>query len=184
LGRRDDALAMAARHAELHRESPDPDIRGEAHRLVGMTSGSPAEGEAAFIAAHRAHADGLDGFSAARTRLAHGHWLRRSGERLAAREQLRAASDAFRAMGLDLWVRRAEAELAATGSTARRGPQRDAALTSQETRVAIHVARGMTNREIAAALFLSPRTVEHHVTSVLRKRGLRSRVELAAAFSS
>lgn len=66
----------------------------------------------------------------------------------------------------------------------RRGPQRDAALTSQETRVALFVARGMTNREITAALFLSPKTVEHHVTSVLRKRGLRSRVELAAAFAS
>jgi DNA-binding NarL/FixJ family response regulator len=86
-------------------------------------------------------------------------------------------------MGLDLWVGRADSELAATGSTARRGPQRDAALTSQETRVALFVARGMTNREIAAALFLSPRTVEHHVTGVLRKRGLRSRVELAAAFA-
>ena len=48
----------------------------------------------------------------------------------------------------------------------------------------MHVARGLTNREIAAALFLSPKTVEHHVTSVLRKRGLRSRVELAAAFKS
>ena len=111
-------------------------------------------------------------------------WLRRAGERLAAREQLRTAADAFRTMGLDLWVNRAESELAATGSTARRGPQRDAALTSQETRVAMHVARGLTNREIAAALFLSPKTVEHHVTSVLRKRGLRSRVELAAAFKS
>ena len=74
--------------------------------------------------------------------------------------------------------------VSATGSTARRGPDRGAALTSQETRVALFVARGMTNREIAAALFLSPRTVEHHVTSVLRKQGLRSRVELAAAFGS
>jgi hypothetical protein len=45
-------------------------------------------------------------------------------------------------------------------------------------------AKGLTNREIAAALFLSPRTVEHHVTSVLRKRGLNSRVELAAEFAS
>ena len=77
-----------------------------------------------------------------------------------------------------------ETELTATGSTARRGPQRDAALTSQETRVALFAAKGLTNREIAAALFLSPRTVEHHVTSVLRKRGLNSRVELAAEFAS
>ena len=49
--------------------------------------------------------------------------------------------------------------------------------------MALLVARGLANREIAAALFLSPKTVEHHVTAVLRKRGLRSRTELAAAFS-
>ena len=178
LGRRDDALDITARHTALHRDSPDADIRAEAHRLAAMTAYDEAAAQAEFEAAHRAHADGIDAFSAARTRLAHGQRLRRAGERLAAREQLRAAGDAFRGMGLDLWVGRAEGELAATGSTARRGPQRDAALTSQETRVALFVARGLTNREIAAALFLSPRTVEHHVTSVLRKRGLRSRVEL------
>lgn len=184
LGRRDEALDITARHAELHRDSQDPDVRAEAHRLAAMLADNLADAEAEFQAAHRAHAAGMDAFSAARTRLVHGQRLRRAGERLAAREQLRTAADAFRAMGLDLWVSRAESELAATGSTARRGPQRDAALTSQETRVALHVARGLTNREIASALFLSPKTVEHHVTSVLRKRGLRSRVELAAAFTS
>ncbi len=184
LGRRADAVDLAERHVARHRDAAEPDIRAEAHRLAGMTTDAPADAEAAFEAAHRAHAAGVDAFSAARTRLAHGQRLRRSGERLAAREQLRAAADAFRSMGLDLWVGRADDELAATGSTARRGPDRGAALTSQETRVALFVARGMTNREIAAALFLSPRTVEHHVTSVLRKQGLRSRVELAAAFGS
>ena len=56
-------------------------------------------------------------------------------------------------------------------------------LTSQETRVALLVARGMTNREVAAALFLSPKTVEHHLGAVLRKRGLRSRTELARAIA-
>ena len=56
-------------------------------------------------------------------------------------------------------------------------------MTSQETRVAIMVARGLSNKEIAAALFLSPKTVEHHVSSALRKRGLRTRTELAVAFS-
>ncbi|HEY5881002.1 MAG TPA: AAA family ATPase [Nakamurella sp.] len=184
LGRGPEALDIAARHAELHRDSTDPDIRAETHRLAGMTADNLIDAEAEFQAAHRAHAAGIDPFSAARTRLAHGQRLRRAGERRAAREQLRTAADAFRLMGLDLWVGRAESELAATGSTVRRGPQRGAALTSQETRVALFVARGMTNREIAAALFLSPRTVEHHVTSVLRKQGLRSRVELAAAVTS
>ena len=60
---------------------------------------------------------------------------------------------------------------------------RDEPLTSQETRVALLVARGMTNKEVAAALFLSPKTVEHHLGSVFRKRGLRSRTELARAFA-
>jgi len=184
LHRPDDADDITARHAELHRDSPDPDIRGEVLRLAGMTTQNLPEAMTFFEAAHLAHTAGYDTFSAARTRLLHGQRLRRAGERRAAREQLRLAAEAFRLMGLTLWVRRAEAELAATGSTARRGPQRDAALTSQETRVALFVAKGLTNREIAAALFLSPRTVEHHVTSVLRKRGLNSRVELAAEFAS
>lgn len=184
LGRHRDALDLVSRHSALHLDSADPDIRAEAHRLVAMTCATETGADAAFAAAHEAHAGGIDRFSAARTRLAHGQRLRRSGERLAAREQLRMAADAFRDMGLDLWVGRAEGELAATGATARRGPRRDATLTSQETRVALYVARGLTNREIAAALFLSPRTVEHHVSSVLRKRGLRSRVELAADFST
>ncbi len=121
---------------------------------------------------------GFDAFSAARTRLAHGQRMRRAGERIAAREQLRTAADAFRAIGLDLWVNRAESELAATGSSAGRGPQRDAALTSQETRVAMHVARGLTNREIAAALSISVKTVESHVSAVLRKLQLSTRHEL------
>ena len=184
LQRQGDARDIAERHAELHRDSPDPHIRGEVLRLAGMTTQNLPDALSHFEAAHAAHATGFDTFSAARTRLAHGQRLRRAGERRAAREQLRAAADSFRLMGLTLWVRRAETELTATGSTARRGPQRDAALTSQETRVALFAAKGLTNREIAAALFLSPRTVEHHVTSVLRKRGLNSRVELAAEFAS
>ena len=77
------------------------------------------------------------------------------------------------------------AELAATGERVRsRTAAGDTALTSQETRVALLVAQGMTNREVATSLFLSPKTVEHHLGSVLRKRGLRSRTELARDFAS
>ncbi len=92
----------------------------------------------------------------------------------------RSRTAAIAAMDLTLWVQRATAELAATGETVR--PRRrvaNAPLTSQETRVALLVARGLTNREVAAALFLSPKTVERHLSSVYRKRGLRSRTELA-----
>jgi DNA-binding NarL/FixJ family response regulator len=55
-------------------------------------------------------------------------------------------------------------------------------LTSQETRIALHAAKGMSDKEIAAALFLSPKTVEHQLSSVYRKRGFRSRAELAGSF--
>jgi DNA-binding NarL/FixJ family response regulator len=102
--------------------------------------------------------------------------------RIAAREQLRAAAAGFDALGLDGWTARATAELAATGQRPRRGPRDGDQLSSQETRVALLVARGLSNRDVAAALFVSPRTVEHHVSSVLRMRGLRSRTELAAAY--
>jgi DNA-binding NarL/FixJ family response regulator len=87
-------------------------------------------------------------------------------------------------MDLTAWARRAAGELAATGATAR--PRRELAsepLTSQETRVAILVAKGLSNRDVAAALFLSPKTIEHHLGSVYRKRGFRSRTELAHAFA-
>ena len=102
--------------------------------------------------------------------------------RVAAREQLRAAAAGFDALGMDGWTARATAELAATGQRPAPRPAPRRPLTSQETRVALLVARGLSNRDVAAALFVSPSTVEHHVSSVLRKRGLRSRTELAAAF--
>jgi DNA-binding CsgD family transcriptional regulator len=126
-----------------------------------------------------------DAFEAARTRLLYGARLRRAGQRVAAREQLRAALDAFTAMDLTAWAQRAADELDATGATARpRRPLASEPLTSQETRVALLVARGLPNREIAAALLLSPKTVEHHLASVFRKRGFRSRTEVAAAFAT
>ena len=130
-----------------------------------------------------AEEEGGDAFEAARSRLLLGSRLRRAGERRAAREELRRARDTFSGMGLHAWSRRAEDELAATGETRRDRAGTDEPLTAQETRVALLVAEGLTNKEVAAALFLSPRTVEHHVGSVLRKRGLRSRTQLAAAMA-
>ena len=79
----------------------------------------------------------------------------------------------------------AAAELAATGATARpRGAGPEEPLTSQETRVALLVAEGRSNKEVAAALFLSPKTIEHHLGSVFRKRGFKSRTELARAYAA
>jgi DNA-binding CsgD family transcriptional regulator len=109
--------------------------------------------------------------------------LGRAGRRIAARDHLRAARGEFVAMDLTLWAQRAADELAGTGERARRRDGSAQPLTSQETRVALLVAQGMTNREVAAALFLSPKTVEHHLGTVLRKRGLRSRTGHARAIA-
>ena len=87
-------------------------------------------------------------------------------------------------MDLTHWAAVADQELAATGATARRrSAAGDVPLTSQETRVALLAAQGLSNREIGASLFLSPKTVERHLSSVFRKRGFRSRTELAAALA-
>jgi DNA-binding CsgD family transcriptional regulator len=100
-----------------------------------------------------------------------------------AREQLRAAHASFDRLGASLWADQAAAELAATGETARR---RDATtldqLTPQELQIALLLAAGRTTREAAAAIFLSPKTVEYHLHNVYRKLGIRSREELAATF--
>ena len=183
LGRRADALALAARHAKLHGQSQMVELRADALRIAGMVADDALRADEKFRHAHELYAQGQDPLAAGRTRLLHGARLRRSGSRIAAREQLRVAAAAFRSMGLDLWTQRAEAELAATGASARRGATAGDSLTSQETRVALLVAGGQTNREIAAALFLSPKTVEHHITSILRKRGLRTRTELAVSMA-
>jgi ATP/maltotriose-dependent transcriptional regulator MalT len=98
----------------------------------------------------------------ARTHLLYGARQRRSGQPVKAREQLRTAHDAFAEMGLTAWVHRAADELAATGPSRTRRPHSTEPLTSQETRVALHASKGMSNKENRRALFLSPKTVEHH----------------------
>ena len=182
LGRTDDAVALAERFAAVTPAGASPFSAALVARCAALTAADLDDAVAGFESALAAHAHGIDAFEEARTRLLYGSTLRRAGRRVAAREQLRLAHDAFRAMDLTAWEGRAAGELAATGATARRhGPAGEPApepLTSQETRVALLVARGLANRDVAAALFLSPRTVEHHLASVFRKRGYRSRTEL------
>lgn len=181
LNRAADARALARDYAAAN-PTPPRLLAGVIHRCLAQTASRREEARAEFERAVVVDADSGT-FEAARTRLAFGRFLRKSGERIEARAHLTAAAQAFDRMDLSLWVERAEVELAATGS--RRTPRRalDVALTAQETNVALLVARGMTNAEVAAALFLSPRTVEHHLGAVLRKKGLRSRTELAAALA-
>ena len=119
-------------------------------------------------------------FERARTELAYGEFLRRARRRVEAREHLRAALDGFEALGATLWAERARVELRASGQTARkRDPSTRDELTPQELQIARFVAEGLTNREVAAQLFLSPRTIDFHLRNVFRKLGISSRTALA-----
>ncbi len=121
-------------------------------------------------------------FERARTLLAFGRRLHRSCRRSAARECLRAALDGFQRLRADAWARQAEIELRAAGARRRQVPD-DRALTPQELRVAAAVQRGASNRDIAADLFLSPKTVEFHLRQIYRKLEVHSRTQLVAALA-
>jgi len=119
-------------------------------------------------------------FERARTELAYGECLRRARRRTEARARLRDALATFEGLNTPLWADRARAELEATGITARkRDPSTLDALTPQELRIARLVGGGASNREVAAQLFLSPKTVEYHLRKVFLKLGVSSRFELA-----
>jgi DNA-binding CsgD family transcriptional regulator len=183
LGRRDEAAAIAARFAPEADAKGQPWARARATRALAMVAG-PGDAEALFDEALALHAQTPDVFETARTRLAYGAQLRRARRRVRAREELRAAFEAFERLGARGWADQADAELAATGETARR---RDAStldqLTPQELQIAQLLAEGRTTREAAAAIFLSPKTVEYHLRHVYRKLGINSREELASRFS-
>lgn len=133
-----------------------------------------------FVAALDQHADAARPFERARTELAYGEFLRRGRRRREAREHLRAALAGFESLGAAAWVERARAELRASGQTARRrAPDARDTLTPQELQIARSVAQGPSNREVAAQLFLSPRTVDFHLRNVFRKLGITSRMQLA-----
>ena len=115
----------------------------------------------------------------ARARLLYGEWLRRTGQHVAASEELRDACDAFVAMGADAFAGRARRELAATGErVSGRGAEPRGRLTPREQHIARLARDRRTNVEIAAQLVLSPRTVEWHLKSVFSKLGVSSRREL------
>jgi DNA-binding CsgD family transcriptional regulator len=111
----------------------------------------------------------------ARTRLAYGSALRRSRQKAAAREALEAAYDGFDELGARAWAARAQAELGRVGGR----PPSSGALTPTERRVAELVAQGLQTKQVAGRLFVSPKTVEGHLTRIYGKLGVGSRTELA-----
>ncbi|MFI6679568.1 ATP-binding protein [Kribbella sp. NPDC050470] len=121
----------------------------------------------------------------ARARLLYGEWLRRDNRRVESRLQLRVAHDAFTAMGMAGFAERARHELAATGETPRKrtaATQLD--LTAQELHIARLAAQGLSNPEIGAELFISPRTVEWHLRKVFAKLGINARRHLRDALKT
>jgi len=183
-GRRREAADLTARFAAVTPTNSAPLSLALVARTQGLATDDDATAFDQFETALAAHAQGTNPFETARTQLHFGSRLRRAGQRTRSRVQLARAREAFAAMDLVTWVERADDELAATGARPRKREVTSLEpLTARETRVAMLAAQGQSNKEIAAALFLSPKTIERHLSSVYRKRGFRSRTELAAAFA-
>jgi DNA-binding CsgD family transcriptional regulator len=141
--------------------------------------GDPDEAERCLAYACRPDTPGRP-LDRARAALAAGELLRRHGRRRDARGPLEAAVQGFGALGADRWADRARRELRAAGRSVRTGqPGPNARLTPQELQVARYAALGRSNRDVAALLFLSQRTVDFHMRNVFAKLGIASRTELA-----
>jgi ATP/maltotriose-dependent transcriptional regulator MalT len=150
--------------------------------LVPRCRGLLSAGAAAdrhFTEALRLHGPSSRPFDRARTQLLYGEALRRARRRVDAREHLRAALTTFEQLGASPWAERARTELRVSGETARqRDPSTLDELTPQELQIVRFVGQGATNREVAAQLFLSPRTIDYHLRNVFVKLAISSRAEL------
>jgi DNA-binding CsgD family transcriptional regulator len=177
------AAAATARFAEWAPVSRAPHVHGMVARCHAILAEDGAEADALFAEALALHDHDAPPYERARTQLAYGERLRRDRRKIEARAQLRAALETFEGLGTAPWAERARGELNATGESARK---RDAStiddLTPQELRIAQLVAAGASNRDAAAQLFVSPKTVEYHLRKVFLKLGLSSRIELARVY--
>ena len=171
------AHIAAARECRLDRLSPRL-------RLVVLASAAIAEPETDTAALEYAITEpGNDRwpFDLARIQLAYGSALRRVKRTADARQQLAGAAEIFHRLGAVPWAARADRELRATGITISRTDAGLASLTPQQRQIALLAAAGHTNKEIAARLFLSPRTVSTHLYQVFPKLGITSRAALRDA---
>jgi DNA-binding CsgD family transcriptional regulator len=177
LGRIDEAVDLLdsweAEAARLGRERALAKIL-RCRGLVAAARGEVAEALLLLDEAARSHGRFDEGYDRGRALLALGILRRRARQKRAARETIEAALAEFEACGSDLFAGKARAELGSIG-----GRTREEGLTAAERRVAALVAEGKTNREAAAALFLSERTVASHLSHAYAKLGVRSRTELA-----
>jgi DNA-binding CsgD family transcriptional regulator len=182
LRRTREARTVAHRLLVLAQGKGQPWSLARAERGRALTSDYP---QAHFAEALRLHGLTPDRYEEARSQLAYGAWLRRERQRTEARPLLRSALETFENLGARPWADKAAAELLATGETARRralSPEQT--LTPQERQIAQLLAEGRTTRESAAALFISPKTVEYHLRHVYMKLGINSRAALAEQFAA
>ncbi|HYN65579.1 MAG TPA: helix-turn-helix transcriptional regulator, partial [Ornithinibacter sp.] len=180
LGRHDEAADVVDDYARRARHKGRPWALARAARAQGLLV-EPGRIDEVFTEAARQHALTTDPFETARSRLLHGQRLRRSRRRADAREPLRDALEAFERLGAAPWADRAAEELDATGaSVVRRGARALDALSPRERQIVGLVTAGLTTREAALRLFLSPKTVEYHLRNVYARLGIGSRGELAA----
>ena len=184
-GEREAAMTELAKLAELAGALDRRWALAAVARLHGLL-GQDDDLDEHFGAALELHDQGAgSAFERARTELLYGERLRRAKRRLEAREHLRSSIELFDGLGAAPWSEQARRELRASGeSIPRRDPTAPEKLTPQELQIALQVAEGRTNRDVAAALFLSPKTVEFHLTRVYRKLDIHSRAELVRLFSS
>ena len=155
--------------------------RAVGERCRGLLAADPEVADRHFRAALRAHADAARPWEIARTHLAYGERLRRDRRKNQARPQLRAAREMFERLSARPWADRAAAELRAAGEQSDAAPAVDllAALSPQELQIVKLAHAGMTNREIAARLFLSPKTVSYHLYRAFPKLNVANRGQLA-----
>jgi len=181
LGDRTEASRLAFEELELARVWGAPRALGAALRVAGVSQGD-ADGLPLLEEAVGVLADSPAKLEHAKARTELGAALRRTNQRSRARDHLRHAVELATICGATPLVNRAETELLATGARPRRIALSGAAsLTPSERRVAELAAQGPTNREIAQVLFVTPKTVEVHLSSTYRKLGISSRSQLAAA---
>jgi DNA-binding CsgD family transcriptional regulator len=176
--RRDEAAAALDRLSERTRASGTDWALGiEAGSRALLSEGDDAERLYGEAVERLARSRGV--VHLARARLLYGEWLRRENRRVDAREQLRAAHEVFSRIGGDGFAERARNELLATGETARRRTDDErGVLTPQEAHIARLAKDGLSNPEIGAQLFISPRTVQYHLRKVFLKLDITSRNQL------
>jgi DNA-binding CsgD family transcriptional regulator/tetratricopeptide (TPR) repeat protein len=165
-----------------------PEAKALSARGRALLTADDDEAAEWFREAVALHPRADDCFERARTLLLQGRALRRRRRPGAAREPLHEALEAFERIGAAPWADRARSELRAAGGAVPAGASSPgegavADLTPQQAQIARLVSGGATNREIAAQLFLSPRTVDHHLRNIFTRLGVRSRVELARLLS-